>query len=452
VFVIVLEVDVLKNLLKQKRYSELKEMFKNKNSADISAALDELDSEELILIYRLIAKQEAAKVFSYMEPDTQEKLITYMTDKELKETMDEMFVDDAVDMIEEMPSNVVKRILRHTPPEQREIINMFLRYPSGSAGSVMTIEFIDLKAYMTVAEAFAKIKKVGVDSETIYTCYVLDEERTLIGIISVKTMLLADSKAKIVDLMETNFICVNTLDDKENAARKFDKYDLLALPVVDMESKMVGIITVDDAVDVLKEETTEDIEKMAAISPSDASYFKMSILTHAKNRILWLIVLMLSASITGGILTKYQNAFSAVPLLVSFIPMLMNTGGNCGNQSASLIIRGIALEEIMPSDFFRALFKEFGVSLLVAMVLSLINGLRIFIVYRDAELMIVITLTLIFTVILSKVLGCVLPILAKKLRLDPALMATPLITTIVDACSMVIYFNIALMIMGKRIG
>ncbi|MBE7027903.1 MAG: magnesium transporter [Ruminococcaceae bacterium] len=447
-----MEVDVLKNLLKQKRYSELKEMFKNKNSADISAALDELDSEELILIYRLIAKQEAAKVFSYMEPDTQEKLITYMTDKELKETMDEMFVDDAVDMIEEMPSNVVKRILRHTPPEQREIINMFLRYPSGSAGSVMTIEFIDLKAYMTVAEAFAKIKKVGVDSETIYTCYVLDEERTLIGIISVKTMLLADSKAKIVDLMETNFICVNTLDDKENAARKFDKYDLLALPVVDMESKMVGIITVDDAVDVLKEETTEDIEKMAAISPSDASYFKMSILTHAKNRILWLIVLMLSASITGGILTKYQNAFSAVPLLVSFIPMLMNTGGNCGNQSASLIIRGIALEEIMPSDFFRALFKEFGVSLLVAMVLSLINGLRIFIVYRDAELMIVITLTLIFTVILSKVLGCVLPILAKKLRLDPALMATPLITTIVDACSMVIYFNIALMIMGKRIG
>jgi len=441
--VIVLEVDVLKNLLKQKRYSELKEMFKNKNSADISAALDELDSEELILIYRLIAKQEAAKVFSYMEPDTQEKLITYMTDKELKETMDEMFVDDAVDMIEEMPSNVVKRILRHTPPEQREIINMFLRYPSGSAGSVMTIEFIDLKAYMTVAEAFAKIKKVGVDSETIYTCYVLDEERTLIGIISVKTMLLADSKAKIVDLMETNFICVNTLDDKENAARKFDKYDLLALPVVDMESKMVGIITVDDAVDVLKEETTEDIEKMAAISPSDASYFKMSILTHAKNRILWLIVLMLSASITGGILTKYQNAFSAVPLLVSFIPMLMNTGGNCGNQSASLIIRGIALEEIMPSDFFRALFKEFGVSLLVAMVLSLINGLRIFIVYRDAELMIVITLTLIFTVILSKVLGCVLPILAKKLRLDPALMATPLITTLVDLSTISVYFAIA---------
>jgi len=447
-----LKVDILKSLLEQKRYSELKEILKTRNSADISIALDELGSEQLIVIYRLLTKTKAAKVFSYMEPDTQEKLITSMTDKELKETMDEMFVDDAVDMIEEMPSNVVKRILRHTPHEQREIINMFLRYPSGSAGSVMTIEFVDLKEYMTVAEAFAKIKKVGVDSETIYTCYVLDEERTLIGIITVRTMLLADSTAKIKDLMETNFIAVNTLDDKEDAARKFDKYDLLALPVVDMESKMVGIITVDDAVDVLKEETTEDIEKMAAISPSDASYFKMSSLTHAKNRILWLVVLMLSASITGAILTKYQEAISSVPLLVSFIPMLMNTGGNCGNQSASLIIRGIALDEIVPSDFFKALFKEVRISLLVALVLSLVNGLRIYAVYKDIQLMVVITLSLIFTVILSKVLGCALPILAKKLKLDPALMAAPLITTIVDACSMFIYFNIALIIMGQRIG
>lgn len=447
-----MENDAIKELLEEKKYAELKELLENTNSADISAVADELDSEQLIILYRLLRKAKAAHVFSYMEPDTQETLIASMTDKELKETMDEMFVDDAVDMIEEMPSNIVKRILKHTPPDERAIINKFLNYPSGSAGSVMTIEFVDLKAHMTVAEAFAKIKRVGVDSETIYTCYVLDEERTLVGIITVKTMLLADSEAKIGDLMETNFISVNTLDDKEDAARMFDKYDFLALPVVDMESRLVGIITIDDAVDVLQEETTEDIEKMAAISPSDASYFKMSAFTHAKNRILWLIILMLSASITGAILTKYQEAFSAVPLLVSFIPMLMNTGGNCGNQSASLIIRGIALDEITPSDFFKALFKEIRVSLLVAIALAVINGVRIFLVYKDAELTVVITLTLIVTVILSKALGCSLPLLAKKLRLDPALMAAPLITTIVDTCSMFIYFNIALMIMGARIG
>lgn len=442
----------LGRLLEEKRYFELKEMLQKSNSADISSAVGNLRFEQLILIFRLLEKDKAADVFSYMEPDTQEELICSMTDVELKEIMDEMFLDDAVDMIEEMPSNVVKRILKNTPPEEREIINKFLCYPSGSAGSVMTIEFVDLKAHMTVAEAFEKIRRVGVDSETIYTCYVLDDERMLVGIITVKTMLLADATSKIEDLMETNYISVNTLDDKEDAVRKIDKYDLLALPVVDMESRLVGIITIDDAVDVIKEETTEDIEKMAAISPSDASYFKMSSLTHAKNRLFWLIILMLSASITGAIITKYQEAFSAVPLLVSFIPMIMNTGGNCGNQSASLIIRGIALDEILPSDFFKAMFKEIRVSLFVSIALSVINSLRIFVIYRDLQLTLVISLTLIITVIFSKALGCALPLLAKKLEIDPALMAAPLIATIVDTCSMLIYFNIAIAIMGQRIG
>lgn len=447
-----MESDALKEMLERRDYPELKKLLENSNSADISVLLDEFGGEELIRIYRLLGKEKAAHVFSYMEPDKQESLVKSMTDKELKDVMDEMFADDAADMIEEMPANLVKRILRHTSPEDRMAINNLLHYPSGSAGSVMTTEFVDLKSHMTVSEAFSKIRRVGVDKETIYTCYVLDDERMLIGIITVKTMLLSDSDAVIGDIMETNFIAVNTLDDKEDAAKKFDKYDFLALPVVDMEDRLVGIITIDDAVDVLQEEVTEDFEKMAAISPSDTSYFKTSVWAHAKNRILWLIVLMLTASITGGILTKYQDAFSAVPLLVSFIPMLMNTGGNCGNQSASLIIRGIALDEITPADFFKALFKEFRVSLIVALALALINGLRILIFYRDIQLTVVISLTLIITVILSKALGCSLPLLAKKLKLDPALMASPLITTIVDTCSMFIYFNIAIMIMGARIG
>jgi len=447
-----MEMEALKELLSEKRYQSLKELLSDENSADISALLDEFDGEELILIYRLLSKEKAAHVFSYMEPDKQESLIKSMTDKELKDVMDEMFLDDAVDMIEEMPSNLVKRILRHTSAGDREIINELLHYPPQSAGSVMTTEFVDLKEYMTVQEAFSKIRRVGVDKETIYTCYVLNDERTLKGIITVKTMLLSDADAVIGDIMETNFIAVNTLDDKEDAAMMFDKYDFLALPVVDKENKLVGIITIDDAVDVLQEEVTEDFEKMAAISPSDASYFKTGVWTHAKNRILWLVILMLTASITGVILTKYQDAFSAVPLLVSFIPMLMNTGGNCGNQSASLIIRGIALDEITPADFFKAIFKEIRVSLIVAVALAVINGARILIFYKDLELALVISLTLIITVILSKMLGCSLPLLAKKLKLDPALMAAPLITTIVDTCSMFIYFNIAIMIMGSRIG
>lgn len=442
--------DALKEMLESRSFTELKEVLENSNSADISLLFGELYGEELILFYRLLSKDKAASVFSYMDPDTQESLIISMTDKELKEVMDEMFIDDAVDMIEEMPANLVKRILRHTSPEDRLAINELLHYPSGSAGSVMTVEFIDLKEQMTVAEAFAKIRRVGVDKETIYTCYVLDEARTLIGIVTVKTMLLSDSETKISDIMETNFISVNTLDDKEDAAKKFDKYDFLALPVVDTEDKLVGIITIDDAVDVLQEETTEDFEKMAAMTPSDSSYFKTSVWSHAKNRILWLVILMLSASITGAILTRYQEAFAAVPLLVSFIPMIMNTGGNCGNQSASLIIRGIALDEILPSDFFKALFKEFRVSLICALALAVVNGIRIYLVYKDIGLTIVISLTLICTVVISKALGCSLPLLAKKLKLDPALMASPLITTIVDACSMFIYFNIAMVMLGSQ--
>ncbi len=442
----------LKEMLEKKSFRELRELMENSNVQDISAHLDEFDGEELLRLYRLLSKDKAADVFSYMEPDTQESLITSMTDRELKEVMDEMYSDDAARMIDEMPANVVKRILSHTSPEDRAVINELLHYPSGSAGSVMTVEFVDLKEHMTVSDAFAKIRRVGVDKETIYICYVLDDARTLIGTVSVKAMLLSEGETMIRDIMETNFISINTLDDKEDAAKMFDKYDFLALPVVDTENKLVGIITIDDAVDVLQEETTEDFEKMAAVLPSDNTYFRTGVFSHAKNRIVWLVFLMLSASITGAILTRYQDAFSAVPLLVSFIPMLMSTGGNCGSQSASLIIRGIAIDEIKTSDFFKAFFKEFRVASLVSIALAIVNGVRIYLTYKDIQLTLVISLALICTVIMSKLLGCSLPLLAKKLKLDPALMAQPLITTIMDTCSMIIYFNIAVMLMGNRIG
>lgn len=446
-----MENDILE-MLEQRKFQELRDLLDRSNSADISALIDEFDGEDLILIYRLLPKEKAVDVFSYMDKDNQESLISAMTDKELRDVMDELFLDDTVDLIGEMPSNVVNRLLRHINPEQRKLINEFLNYPDGSAGSLMTIEFVDLKEHMTVNEAFAKIRKVGIDKETIYTCYVLDEFRTLIGIVSVKTLLLSDMSAQIGDIMETNFITVMTHDEIENVTKMFDKYNFLALPVVDMENKLVGIITIDDAFDALQKETTEDFEKMAAMAPSDASYFKTSVWTHAKNRIVWLLFLMISATITGTIIDRYRITFAALPLLVSFMPMIMGTGGNCGSQSVTLIIRGIALDEIKTSEYFRTLWKEMRVAFLVAIMLALVNGVRIFIQYQDIQIAMVVALALICTVVLSKSLGCSLPLLAKKLKLDPALMASPLISTIVDSCSMLIYFNIALLILRSRIG
>ncbi len=312
----------------------------------------------------------------------------------------------------------------------------------------MTNEFIDLKENMTVDAAFDKIRKIGIDKETIYTCYVLDMSRKLIGVVTAKDLLLADRNKLIKDIMDTNIISVNTLEDKELVAKTFDKYDILVLPVVDMENRLVGIITIDDAIDVIQDENTEDFEKMAAITPTDDSYFKTSVLAHAKHRIIWLLILMVSAMITGGIITNYENAFAAVPILVSFIPMLMDTGGNCGSQTSTLIIRGLAMEEIKTKDFLKALWKEIRVALIVGVVLAIINAIRIIIQYHNVNLALTVGLTLITTVILSKALGCALPMLAKKLKLDPAIMAAPLITTIVDTCSVLIFFNVAIMIMN----
>ena len=443
-----MELEEIKELLEQKKFNELKNKLKEMKSADISALLDELDKESVIKVFRILSKEKAGMTFSYMESDRREKLIQDLTDAELKSVMDELFMDDTVDLIEEMPSNIVPKILKAVSKADRKVINELLKYPEDSAGSMMTTEFIDLKEDMTVEDALQRIRDIGTDSETIHTCYVLNSNRVLQGIINIKDILLADKNTVIKDIMEINIISVNTTDDQEDVAKMFDKYDFYALPVVDTENRLVGIITVDDAINVLREEISEDFEKMAAIQPNEEGYFETSVFKHAKSRILWLLVLMLSSAITGGIITEYENAFAAVPLLVAFIPMIMGTGGNCGSQSSTLIIRGLATDEIKLKDVFRVLWKEIRVSVIVGIVLAIVNGIRIMVQYNDLQLAIVIGLTLIGTVTLAKMLGCLLPLLAKKLKLDPAIMAAPLITTLVDIFSILVYFQIATAIMG----
>ena len=376
------------------------------------------------------------------------------SDRELKAVVNELFADDTVDIIEEMPANVVKRILRNADVSLRRSINVILQYPNDSAGSIMTTEFVDLKAEMTVDDAFRHIRTTGVNKETIYTCYITDDNRRLIGLVSIRTLLLAQPHARLVDIMEKNMIFVNTVDDREDVAKKFDKYDFLALPVVDREQRLVGIVTVDDAIDVLQEEASEDFVKMAAMAPMEKTYLETSVFTHARKRILWLLILMLSATFTGLLITKYEQAFEALPLLVSFIPMLMDTGGNCGSQSSTMIIRGLAVDEITFSDYFRVLFKETRISVCISVALAVVNALRVLIMYGFTHEMLMIALvlgiTLVFSIFLAKALGCSLPMLAKKCGLDPAIMASPLITTVVDACSVWIYFNVATLILHLK--
>ena len=443
-----MEIDEVKKLIEEKKFNTLKEELKGINSADIPSLLEELDKESVVKLFRILSKEQAGEAFSYMEPYMKEKLIQDLTDTELKNIMDELFMDDTVDLIEEMPSNVVKKILKAVNKKDRKIINELLQYPEDSAGSIMTTEFIDLKESMTIEQALQRIRDIGIDSETIYNCYVLDKNRVLLGIVNIKEILISKKDQVIKDLMTTNVISVNTLEDQEDVAKIFDKYDLYALPVVDNENRLVGIITVDDAINVIQDETSEDFEKMAAMSPNEEGYFETSVFKHAKNRIVWLLILMLSAAITGGIITNYENAFAAVPLLVAFIPMIMGTGGNCGSQSSTLIIRGLATDEIELKDVFKVLWKEFRVSIIVGVVLAFVNGIRIMIQYDDLQLAIVIGLTLIATVALAKSLGCLLPLAAKKLKLDPAIMAAPLITTLVDIFSILVYFQIATAIMN----
>lgn len=435
-------------LLENKKFTQLREVLNGIKPQDIAILFEDLETDKMIMLFRILPKDKAVDTFAEMDSDLQEELIKALTDKELKEVINELFTDDTVDLIEEMPSNVVKRILKAITPSERKVINEFLNYPDDSAGSIMTNEFVDLKQNMTVEQAFDKIRRVGVDKENIYNCYVLTESREIIGRITVRDMIFANKEDKIKDIMVTDIITASTLEDQETVSQRMKKYGLTVLPVVDKENRLVGIITIDDAVLVLEEESTEDFHKMAAISPNEDSYFKTPVIKHAKNRIVWLLILMLSAMITGKIITNYENAFAAVPLLVAFIPMLMGTGGNCGAQASTLIIRGLAVEEIRTRDLLKAMWKETRVALLVGVLLSAITGIFIWGVYKDVSLAITIGATLIIVVLLAKLLGCLLPIIAKKLKLDPAIMASPLITTIVDTCSVLIYFNVATIIMN----
>lgn len=434
--------DIFIRLLAQREFKAVRSILDVMNEVDIASLLSTLSDKELALAFRLIPKDKAAEVFSNMDTSMQTYLVTMFTEKELKELLDDLYMDDTVDMLEELPANLVKRILATVSASDRSMINQLLNYPEDSAGSIMTTEYVDLREEMTVGQAMAHIKKTGIHKETIYTCYIT-ERRKLVGIVSAKDLMTTDDDVPIKDLMETEIISVHTHADQEQVAQLFTKYDLLALPVIDQDDRMVGIVTFDDAMDVMVDETTEDITKMAAINPSEKTYFETSVLQHAKNRIPWLLILMFTSIITGTIITRYENAFAAIPLLVSFIPMLMDTGGNCGSQSATLIIRGIALNEIRFTDLFKVMFKEFRISLIVGAFLAVANGVRIFIQYHNPGLAVVIACSLMGTVIMSKLVGCILPLLAKKVNLDPAIMASPLITTLVDTFSVLIYFNIA---------
>lgn len=434
--------DIFIKLLAQREFKAVRSILDVMNEVDIASLLSTLSDKELALAFRLIPKDKAAEVFSNMDTSMQTYLVAMFTEKELKELLDDLYMDDTVDMLEELPANLVKRILATVSASDRSMINQLLNYPEDSAGSIMTTEYVDLREEMTVGQAMAHIKKTGIHKETIYTCYIT-ERRKLVGIVSAKDLMTTDDEVPIKDLMETEIISVHTHADQEQVAQLFTKYDLLALPVIDQDSRMVGIVTFDDAMDVMVDEATEDITKMAAINPSEKTYFETSVFQHAKNRIPWLLILMFTSIITGTIITRYENAFAAIPLLVSFIPMLMDTGGNCGSQSATLIIRGIALDEIRFTDLFKVMFKEFRISLIVGAFLAVANGVRIFIQYHNPGLALVIACSLMGTVIMAKLVGCVLPLLAKKVNLDPAIMASPLITTLVDTFSILIYFNIA---------
>ena len=434
--------DIFIKLLAQREFKAVRSILDVMNEVDIASLLSTLSDKDLALAFRLIPKDKAAEVFSNMDTSMQTYLVTMFTEKELKELLDDLYMDDTVDMLEELPANLVKRILATVSASDRSMINQLLNYPEDSAGSIMTTEYVDLREEMTVGQAMAHIKKTGIHKETIYTCYIT-ERRKLVGIVSAKDLMTTDDNVPIKDLMETEIISVYTHADQEQVAQLFTKYDLLALPVIDQDGRMVGIVTFDDAMDVMVDEATEDITKMAAINPSEKTYFETSVLQHAKNRIPWLLILMFTSIITGTIITRYENAFAAIPLLVSFIPMLMDTGGNCGSQSATLIIRGIALDEIRFTDLFKVMFKEFRISLIVGAFLAVANGVRIFIQYHNPGLAVVIACSLMGTVIMAKLVGCTLPLLAKKVNLDPAIMASPLITTLVDTFSILIYFNIA---------
>ena len=437
-------IETVTELLEEKKFVQTREILCEMNPADIGELFNELDEKQFMLAFRLLPKEMAAEVFVELDTDLQEQLIVGFSDNELREVLDELFLDDTVDLVEEMPANVVKRILSHTDPDTRKMINSVLKYPKESAGSLMTIEYVSLRTGMTVEDAFLRIRRTGVDKETIYTCYVTDDNRRLLGVVTVKSLLLADKEDVIDDIMEDNVISAWTNDDKESVAQKFSHYGLIALPVVDSENRLVGIVTFDDAIDVLEEEATEDIEKMAAITPGDKPYIKTGVFETWLRRIPWLLLLMISATFTGKIISSFEEALAAQVALTAFIPMLMDTGGNCGSQASVSVIRGLSLGEIKISNIFAVVWKEIRVALLCGVVLGIATfGKIILIDGYSMQLALVVSITLVATVFIAKVVGCVLPILAKCAHLDPAVMASPFITTIVDALALVIYFQIA---------
>lgn len=438
------KLEELLELTAQKKYRQLKEILTEMNEVDIASFIEELDSEKTVVVFRTLPKSLASDVFACLELEKQQHIITSITDYELRNIIDDLYVDDAVDMLEELPATIVRRVLQNSSADTRKLINEFLKYPENSAGSVMTAEYVGLKKGMTVEEAFAYIRKYGVDKETIYTCYVMDEKRHLEGVVTVKDLLMNPYETLLGEIMDENVLMAYTTEDQEKVVETFNEYDLLSLPVVDAENRLVGIITVDDVMDVMEQEATEDFEKMAAMLPSEKPYLKTSVFRLAFNRIPWLTILMLSSMITGGILSRYEEAFAAVPLLVTFMPMLMGTGGNSGSQASTMIIRGMSVGEVEPSDILKVMWKELRVGMICGLVLALINYVRLILQYPNNNLIcLTVVISIFFTVILAKTIGCVLPIIAKVIHLDPAIMAAPMITTIVDTCSMMIYFQLA---------
>ena len=435
-------------LIEQKKYIKIKKELSEINKVDIAELLNPLDPNITLLIFRMLPKDIAVDVFAHFSADQQEDIINAVTDKELQFILAELFFDDMIDLIEEMPANVVNKILVNSTQDERNIINKFLKYPTDSAGSLMTIEYVELRKEMTVKEALAHIKEIGLTKETVYTCYVTDKNRKLLGIVSLKNLVTSEETISIADILHEEVIYVNTHDDQETVANIFRKYGFLALPVVDKEQRLTGIITVDDIMGVMEKEATEDFQRMAALAPSEEAYLESNVFVLAKQRMPWLLVLMIGATFTGGIIARFENILQSIVLLTAFIPMLMDTGGNSGNQSSTLIIRGLATGDVTTQDIWKVLWKEFRISILTGLGLALVNFLKNMLFDRVGVLVsLTVSLTLIVTVMLAKMVGGILPLIAKKLKMDPAIMAGPLITTIVDSLALIVYFSIATMLL-----
>ena len=439
----------IKSLAEEKKYATLRDILTTMNAADVASLFEDIPEETVPLLYRLLPKELAADTFVEMEPDTQHMLIKGFSDNELKEVVDELYVDDAVDLVEEMPANVVKRILIQADAEKRKMINTILQYPDDSAGSIMTTEFVELRPKMTAEEAILHLRRSGINKETINNCYICAKGRQLMGVVTIRDLIMASSEETMEDLMEENIISVSTLEDQETVARQFSKYGFLAMPVVDREERLVGIVTIDDVLDVMEEETTEDIEKMAAIVPADKPYLKQTTFDLWKSRMPWLLLLMISATFTGFIITSFEDALSKYVVLTAYIPMLMDTGGNSGSQASVTVIRGISLKEVEFRDIFRVIWKEVRVALLCGLTLAVCNfGKLLLVDHLTILVAFTICLTLFVTIFCAKVVGCTMPLIASRLGFDPAVMASPFITTIVDAISLLVYFQFATRLLG----